>query len=107
MCCKAFSLNCLACAAGLTEDEFCGNDPEHEVCTVDDNEPKMCCKAMTASCLACAKGITVKKYCKENPETVGCDKDKGDVKGIGGKGDLSDRICCEAMTADCLACSAG
>jgi len=31
-CCKAIKLSCLACDAGLTEEEFCERTPAHKVC---------------------------------------------------------------------------
>eukprot|EP00928_Gymnodinium_smaydae_P038040 TRINITY_DN2631_c0_g1_i4.p1 TRINITY_DN2631_c0_g1~~TRINITY_DN2631_c0_g1_i4.p1 ORF type:complete len:267 (-),score=47.67 TRINITY_DN2631_c0_g1_i4:363-1163(-) len=85
----------------------------------------ICCGAMTAKCLACKAGKSVKEYCKENAETDGC-------KAFGGKrarwapggswiksrrhkfkegrekrrGDKP-VMCCQALTAKCLACKAG
>lgn len=95
-CCQAMSAPCMACMEGVTEDEYCLNHPDSELC--GDRPAQLiarpCCMALTADCLACAEGLTVEQLCATNPETAGCPSDE-------------DVICCEAMTAKCLACSAG
>jgi hypothetical protein len=68
-CCKALVASCLACAAGVTEAEYCEQNPGTVGCKP---KPPQCCKAMTASCLACAAGVTEAEYCERNPGTVGC-----------------------------------
>merc|ERR1712072_991058 len=39
-CCRAFTLECEACNAGVTEEEFCRRNPHHQVCPQKpDNKP--------------------------------------------------------------------
>merc|ERR1719220_126336 len=106
MCCKAMTADCLACAQGITTEEYCDANPQFPGCfqakilpaalEVGRAEslgkpPKFCCMGMTADCLACSAGVSVDKYCRKHPKTVGCPP----------------RMCCKAMTADCLACAQG
>jgi len=77
----------------------------------------MCCMAMTASCLSCSAGQSVEDYCKGNPDTVGCeeieDKDTSlspapaPALAPAASGETGGMMCCMAMTASCLSCSAG
>merc|ERR1719440_2291611 len=36
MCCRAFNANCLACAAGISEEEYCANNPGTPGCPEDE-----------------------------------------------------------------------
>jgi hypothetical protein len=77
----------------------------------------VCCKAMTAQCLSCAAGVSVIDYCRKNPGTNGCPiiepmcaliRCKAGTVCIEGKGCVKKPpVCCRAMTAQCLSCSAG
>merc|ERR1719414_2553071 len=94
-CCEAMTAECLACAAGLTEEEFCVQQPTIDGCKSQPVVKKVCCRAMTAPCLACAANTTKEEYCKMQPSTRGCQSGE------------EANACCEAMTAECLACAAG
>ena len=93
-CCRAMTAPCLACAAGVTQAEYCAKKPRTVGCPVVEptcaltrckegytciegkgcvrEAPKPCCRAMNAKCLACTEGKTVGEYCLANPKTVGC-----------------------------------
>merc|ERR1712072_754427 len=38
-CCRAFTLECEACNAGVSEDEFCRRNPHHQVCPQKPTKP--------------------------------------------------------------------
>lgn len=38
-CCRAMNVACMSCSAGMTEDEYCAQDPRPEVCPCDDCGP--------------------------------------------------------------------
>merc|ERR1712196_47527 len=98
-CCRAFTAECLSCAAGLSEEEYCKKNPSTGGCekytTPPDNN---CCQAYNAKCESCKQGLTEEEYCKKNPSTdffggvQGCEKYRG---------------CCKANNAQCLSCAAG
>mmetsp|Transcript_29108 Transcript_29108/g.84285 ORF Transcript_29108/g.84285 Transcript_29108/m.84285 type:complete len:262 (-) Transcript_29108:111-896(-) len=95
-------------------------------------KPHKCCKATMAKCTACSKGQTIEEYCHDRPEALGCgehvdeEEDEG-ADATDGQLSLKPRckgksarhgcapveatpgppICCDAMTASCLACSRG
>merc|ERR1712057_124321 len=48
-CCRAFTLECQACDAGVSEEEFCRRNPHSPVCP----QKKQCCRAFTLECQAC------------------------------------------------------
>jgi len=79
-CCYAFTLNCMACSAGVTEERYCAENPhfpdcktEVELSAVDHLEvplasilhkqKKRCCNGNTARCSACKAGVSKKVYC--------------------------------------------
>merc|ERR1719223_1264281 len=68
-CCRAMTAECLSCAAGVSEAEYCAANPRTYGC----EPPRMCCMAMISSCLACSAGISEAEYCAANPNTVGCE----------------------------------
>lgn len=82
VCCMAMTVDCLACADGITEQEYCSKHPGTVGCTA-----QACCMAATAECLACSDGTSVQEYCSKHPTTAGCPQP-----------------CCKAMTAECLSC---
>merc|ERR1711887_311053 len=107
ICCQAYNAECLSCAEGLSEEEYCKKNPSDFFGAVQGCEKyqnggggNFCCKAFTADCLACSAGKSVEKFCKKkkNRDVPGCEKYH---KGDGGN------FCCKAFTADCLSCSAG
>lgn len=59
-CCLGLTVNCLACAAGLSEEQYCDFYPTTAGCA----SPQPCCRALTAECLACNAGMSVDEYCK-------------------------------------------
>merc|ERR1719323_2635605 len=75
-CCRAMTAQCLACAAGVTEEEYCVQNPATDGCKSQPVE-KACCRAMTARCLACAADMTEEEYCRMQPSTVGCKSGEG------------------------------
>mmetsp|Transcript_63704 Transcript_63704/g.170394 ORF Transcript_63704/g.170394 Transcript_63704/m.170394 type:complete len:112 (+) Transcript_63704:243-578(+) len=92
LCCEAQTAACLACAQGVSVEEFCGGSPATEGCEgaregVSTEEyceahpgadgcgspsGKACCLALTAPCLACAANVSTEDYCQSKPETSGC-----------------------------------
>ena len=84
VCCKALNAQCLACAAGLTEAEYCTRHPGTPGCKLIQPitlpTAPACCEAMTASCLSCAAGMTQAEYCSTNPITYGCKNTKPEPK---------------------------
>merc|ERR1712057_72259 len=113
VCCQAHNAQCLSCAAGLSEEEYCRENPSDFFGPVPGCEkyhnggggkPAACCRANNAKCHSCKQGISEEEYCKKAPSDFfgpvqGCEKYQSG--GGGGKG------CCRANTADCLACSEG
>merc|ERR1712072_1024266 len=92
-CCRALSVKCLACVAGMTEEEYCEEKPNEAASQVCPKEEPACCKALNAKCLSCAAGVTEEEFCESKPETFGCPEPP--------------RVCCLAYNAPCLACAAG
>ena len=68
-CCKANTAKCLACASGMSIEEYCINNPSKVGC---EEYPRICCMAYTANCLACAAGMSLEDYCRDNPNIPGC-----------------------------------
>jgi len=102
-CCYAMTADCLACAAGISVEEYCKLNSKSFGCEKFAAKslppvvaPVMCCKAMTADCFACSAGVTVEEFCNLSPGSIGCEKFAPPPV-----------MCCMAMTADCLACAAG
>lgn len=73
-CCKAMNAQCMSCAAGLSEEEYCKENPATVGCgdDEDDGEPQPCCMGLTVPCMACAAGVSEEEYCKLNPDFDGC-----------------------------------
>ena len=46
-CCRAMTAECLACDAGMSEEQYCNMSPQTAGC-----EAKACCLAMIAECLS-------------------------------------------------------
>merc|ERR1712176_1269170 len=65
-CCRAMTAQCLSCAAGQTEAEYCKLNPQTVGC------PRKCCKALTLQCLSCAADQTEEEYCADNPTFPDC-----------------------------------
>jgi hypothetical protein len=66
LCCKALNKKCMACAAGVTEEEFCDlpqNQGKYGCPGETPTKVKMCCLAQTKECMACKSGQTVKEFC--------------------------------------------
>merc|ERR1712072_42267 len=99
-CCRALSVKCLACAAGVTEEEFCESKPETFGCP---EPPRVCCLAYNAPCLACAAGMTETEFCDKRPNDAAndvCPKEEEEEEPPA-------RPCCRAYNVPCLACVAG
>merc|ERR1712072_208305 len=86
ICCEVHKAQCLSCAEGLSEEEYCKKNPSTSGC-----EKYNCCKAFTADCQSCAAGLSEEEYCKKNPSTGGCEKYN----------------CCRANNAKCNSCKEG
>jgi len=90
-CCFGMTANCLACAAGMTEERYCAENPDTSGCKTEvelsaldhlwaplakfiGSGPtgRKCCYAYTLNCMACAAGMTDQRYCAENPDFYGC-----------------------------------
>lgn len=56
-CCMALTPECLACAEGITVEEWKEKN---------ESTPKACCRALTPECLACVEGITVEEWKEKN-----------------------------------------
>merc|ERR1712188_166335 len=69
-CCRAFTLECQACDAGLSEEEFCRRNPHSPVCP----QKKQCCRAFTLECQACDAGLSEEEFCRRNPHSPVCPK---------------------------------
>merc|ERR1712244_166875 len=65
-CCQEQTAECLACAAGMPESDFCLEHPNIAGC------PKVCCKEHKADCLACQVNIDVATFCEDSSSTPGC-----------------------------------
>merc|ERR1711881_707680 len=87
-CCRAFTLECQACDAGVSEEEFCRRNPHSPVCP----QKKQCCRAFTLECQACDAGLSEEEFCRRNPHSPVCPQKKQ---------------CCRAFTLECQACDAG
>merc|ERR1711970_1501029 len=84
VCCDGFTAECLSCAAGLSEEEYCNRNPSTSGC----EKYRNCCYAYDAKCQSCAAGLSEEEYCKKNPSTSGCEKYN----------------CCSEQSAKCLSC---
>merc|ERR1711977_814960 len=77
-CCKAMNAQCMSCAAGVSEEDYCKENPATVGCGddeddgEDDGEPQPCCMGLTVPCMACAAGVSEEEYCKLNPDFDGC-----------------------------------
>merc|ERR1739848_489094 len=73
-CCKAMNAQCMSCAAGVSEEDYCKENPATVGCgdDEDDGEPQPCCMGLTVPCMACAAGVSEEEYCKLNPDFDGC-----------------------------------
>ena len=76
-CCKAMNAQCMSCAAGVSEEDYCKENPATVGCGddeddgEDDGEPQPCCMGLTVPCMACAAGVSEEEYCKLNPDFDG------------------------------------
>ena len=59
-CCMGLTPECLACAEGITVEEWKEKN---------ESTPKACCRALTPECLACVDGITVEEWKENNEQT--------------------------------------
>jgi len=91
ICCEVHKAQCLSCAEGLSEEEYCKRKPSTRGC-----EKYNCCQAFTAKCEACVAGMSEKEYCKQVPTDF-----LGPVQGC------EKYNCCRANNAKCLSCAAG
>jgi len=82
MCCMAFTASCMACAQGVSMEEYCSSHPDTVGCPkrAPDIEPKLCCKALSASCMACIEGVSQRHFCRHNPATPGCEEVRSHTK---------------------------
>ena len=63
MCCMAMTKSCLACSMGITEDEFCKNNPGEFGCEI----PKKLCDNIMNNINDCLSLLTIKlEYYEEN-----------------------------------------
>merc|ERR1711959_511427 len=63
VCCQAHNAQCLSCAAGLSEEEYCRKNPSASGC----EKYRNCCQAYNAKCESCKQGISEEEYCKKAP----------------------------------------
>jgi inorganic pyrophosphatase len=81
-CCKALKADCLSCSEGVSEEEYCGKNPDTIGCEetafdtkdTEDQPAVPCCMGLVAECLSCSAGLTVQEYCGKNPDTSGCEE---------------------------------
>ena len=79
-CCMAYNSSCNACAAGMSEFQYCQENPAMAGCSKFQPmiQPRpmrrlqRCCRAANAKCLACAQGISVRRFCSQNMRVPGC-----------------------------------
>eukprot|EP01065_Artemidia_motanka_P007790 TRINITY_DN138_c0_g1_i1.p1 TRINITY_DN138_c0_g1~~TRINITY_DN138_c0_g1_i1.p1 ORF type:complete len:1954 (+),score=787.18 TRINITY_DN138_c0_g1_i1:174-5864(+) len=85
MCCMAMTADCLACAKGVSVQEYCASGTAMGCSRSDGTAARpvkrVCCRARTATCMACAAGKSVKEYCAtdEGAMVPGCMEAVGDL----------------------------
>ncbi len=102
ICCQAMIASCLACRDGVTVQQYCARNPETVGCTRP-VEPRPTCNYndparhyVARSPAQCAR---IRFYCADDQVPF------SDECGCGCQAEP--RACCQALTASCLACSAG
>lgn len=94
-CCLALNVQCLSCAEGITEEEYCDKYPTTMGCPTIPPPPPVDCGGHEApTCAECPKGEG-SKWCN------------GDCEWVSPEGFCRGRGCCRALTAECGACSEG
>ena len=100
----ALDKSCMACSAGVTEEEFCDrpqNLGKYGCPGEPPSPPKICCQAQTKECMACKSGQTVEEFC-DYPAHFGQFGCPGTPVKPG-----PNKICCQAQTKECMACNSG
>jgi len=113
MCCMAMTADCLACKACQTVEELCIAKPEVVGCesytrhaSAGCENDRVCCQGLTAECVACKKCQTVEEFCSAEPDFVGCESAKELAETPRASKECEhDRVCCLALTAECVACT--
>lgn len=137
VCCRATTASCLACSAGVSIAEYCAQYSFIPGCSktpvvVPSSFPSFtgpaiplykkpvvlpaavpCCRAMTAECLSCSQGRTRADICAEYPFLGDCIGQPEVVAPVAPvvpvvmPSNPAPTACCMALTAPCMACSAG
>ena len=73
ICCQAVTVQCEACKAGVSPEQYCNENPTSDVCfgagaiDTDNATTEGCCKAYTVKCMACVEEISEEEYCATHP----------------------------------------
>lgn len=119
VCCMAMTAECLSCSESKTPEQFCADPAKARMATDCDMyikqvaPPRPCCMSMNAECLACSANMTPKEYCSipDNFEmAVDCDAYAPPPKVIAvpvaaASVSTTPKLCCRAMTAECMSCT--
>lgn len=118
-CCMAMTPQCLACAAGISVEDWLERNTlsfEKEKrragpfgqFMLAKEAPRRCCMAMIPQCLACHNGMSLEEWQNVYESQFGqMEKRRAGPFGQFQLAKESPQMCCMAMTPQCLACQAG
>lgn len=122
VCCMAFTPSCLACAEGLSVEQWCithNDDNLGNLCRLSSAvtsippiaPERVCCTAFTPSCLSCVEGLSEVQWCmkhrldEQGKMCVASSNFPSQTSIISSSPPV--KYCCMALTSYCLACVEG